>query len=146
MNTKFLTIIFSAIALNGCTEAYLYPEGNPNEELRTAAINVARVYAYETGYYYEKNGADKTIAAAQQVVRGALKDPESATFRNLRLVYFGEGNVVCGEVNGKNSYGGYVGYKSFVAGISGVTIEATTGKFQEINDSANAGILEACRN
>jgi len=40
-------------------------------------------------------------------VEGALKDPESAQFRNQ----YG----LCGEVNAKNAYGGYVGYRRFIA-------------------------------
>ena len=42
-------------------------------------------------------------------VRNKMKDPESARFKNLRL----NSNNVCGEVNGKNSSGGYVGYRRF---------------------------------
>lgn len=50
---------------------------------------------------------DKTsIAAAQAAVLGALKDPASARFEG-DVVY--PGGVVCGLVNGKNAYGGYVG-------------------------------------
>lgn len=45
-------------------------------------------------------------------------DPESATFRNLRAVsvVLEDGTSerrVCGEVNGKNRYGAYVGYSAF---------------------------------
>jgi hypothetical protein len=53
--------------------------------------------------------------AAEKAVRGMLKDPDSAEFRNLRVVdkpSVQEG-VVCGEVNAKNSYGGYNGFKEF---------------------------------
>lgn len=37
-----------------------------------------------------------------------LKDPESAQFRNQK--------GLCGEVNAKNSFGGYAGFKRFIAG------------------------------
>ena len=43
----------------------------------------------------------------------ALKDPDSAKFRNERV----GGHlitVVCGEVNSKNSLGGYVGYERYI--------------------------------
>lgn len=42
----------------------------------------------------------------QQVIRESLKDPDSAKFRNIY--------EVCGEVNAKNSYGAYTGFKKFV--------------------------------
>ena len=39
------------------------------------------------------------------MVKNTLKDPDSAQFQNI------EG--YCGEVNAKNSYGGYIGFKKF---------------------------------
>lgn len=50
-------------------------------------------------------------AAADQ-----LKDPDSATFRNIKIVGGlddGTGWKLTGEVNGKNSYGAYSGYTPF---------------------------------
>jgi len=44
---------------------------------------------------------------AEKFVRGVLKDPDSATFRNW--------NGPCGEVNSKNSFGGFTGYQRFIA-------------------------------
>lgn len=44
---------------------------------------------------------------AREFVSGVLKDPESAEFRNQK--------GLCGEVNSKNSFGGYVGFKRFIA-------------------------------
>lgn len=51
----------------------------------------------------------------EQDVRAQLKDPESATFRNVEQYPTG----VCGEVNARNSMGGYVGYRGFVVGLGG---------------------------
>lgn len=56
------------------------------------------------------------IEKGKDAVRAALKDPDSAQFRN---VYFKRGKdgipVACGEVNSKNSLGGYGGYQKFVS-------------------------------
>ncbi|MEB0092879.1 hypothetical protein QN391_07325 [Pseudomonas sp. CCI1.2] len=59
---------------------------------------------------------------AKNAVKATLKDPESAQFRNLYTKSF-TGNPprpnlaalvsVCGEVNAKNSYGGYTGFTRF---------------------------------
>lgn len=57
-------------------------------------------------------------AELKAIVLGTLKDPDSAQFRNLRVV--SGGAALCGEVNAKNSYGGYNGFKSFVADSEGV--------------------------
>jgi len=59
---------------------------------------------------------------AKTEVSTALKDPDSAKFRNLKFVDsmgLGEegvdiGVAICGEINGKNSYGGYSGFVPFL--------------------------------
>ncbi|ATC26499.1 hypothetical protein [Caulobacter vibrioides] len=50
-------------------------------------------------------GAGKDLAAA------GLRDPSSAQFRDVRA----RGDVVCGEVNGKNGFGAYVGFRRFIS-------------------------------
>ncbi len=56
------------------------------------------------------------IKKAKETVANELRDPESAQFRNISKTKKNEFGVVtvCGEVNGKNAYGGYVGYQRFV--------------------------------
>ena len=54
----------------------------------------------------------------RSIVTSALKDPDSARFKDLRHV--GEGRALCGTVNSKNSYGGYTGFRAFVADAEGV--------------------------
>lgn len=51
----------------------------------------------------------KRIAKAKDAVAYQLFDPDSATFRNVHA----RSTDVCGEVNAKNRYGGYVGYRTF---------------------------------
>ncbi|MEA3233921.1 hypothetical protein OP492_04555 [Pseudomonas mosselii] len=56
---------------------------------------------------------DSDIDRARKAAAYHLKDPESAQFRNDRVV--GKDGTVCGEVNGKNSLGVYVGFSRYVA-------------------------------
>ncbi len=143
MTLKFFVPISIAIALAGCAS----PGGayqNPIQNLRTTSMNEARGYATEMRLFFEKNGQEKAIAAAQDAAKKGLKDPDSAKFQNLRVADFDGGKVVCGEINAKNSYGGYVGYKRFVAGTSAATIYDTSSKYPDINDASNAGIVAAC--
>jgi len=63
---------------------------------------------------------EKLIAEVEAAVREELLDPESARFRNL---YFapnpvGPDSRVCGEVNAKNRFGGYVGFNDFGVDVS----------------------------
>lgn len=62
-----------------------------------------------------KNGSKYVLDAARNNVADLLKDPDSAKFRNVRFVMHEGGALICGEVNGKNAYGGYVGYKQFLS-------------------------------
>lgn len=61
-------------------------------------------------------------AAARQTVARAvantMKDPNSAEFRDWHAFQSQKGLLVCGEVNAKNGYGGYVGFTHFVAHAS----------------------------
>ncbi|TGV09707.1 hypothetical protein E4695_04150 [Alcaligenaceae bacterium 429] len=54
------------------------------------------------------------ISDLRKPILSEMTDPDSALFRNESFVgnWFGEG-VYCGEVNGKNAMGGYVGYSEF---------------------------------
>lgn len=61
--------------------------------------------------------------AGKLAVREQLKDPDSARFRNTTV----SGVAYCGEVNAKNSYGGYVGFKRFIAIGSAVLMEPADG-------------------
>jgi hypothetical protein len=65
---------------------------------------------------------------AQDYVGGMLKDPQSAQYRFDFMTTDGNSNAVCGAVNGKNAYGGYVGYKRFYVEI--VNDRAVTGGLQ----------------
>lgn len=81
---------------------------------------------------------DKKVAEAKSAIEVILKDPSSAQYRNLRV--YSEG-VVCGEVNAKNSMGGYAGFTPFIYNgeeLSGVKMGARDFDFDDwCNDSLN---------
>lgn len=54
------------------------------------------------------------IETARSAVKQQLNDPSSAEFRNEKVYHDVRGLVVCGEVNAKNRFGGYTGYKPYV--------------------------------
>lgn len=74
----------------------------------------------------------KLVAHAKAAVSKKLKDPDSALFRGLFLTQEPsevEGKTylvdyVCGEVNAKNSYGGFVGYRRFVVVSEGAFLDS----------------------
>lgn len=114
-------------------------------ELRLGSISLVEAYAAQVAKFLKSNKEAAAIENAKKAIADSLKDPSSAQFRNVRIVKYGDGSVVCGEVNGKNSYGGYVGFKTFVAGTSsGEIANIRSGKYAEIDQAASAGIYAAC--
>lgn len=72
----------------------------------------------------EKWFGAETIVAAERAVRGELKDPDAAQFRDVRANYTEEfGVVACGRVNAKNEFDGYTGFRRFVSGGRSVILE-----------------------
>lgn len=59
------------------------------------------------------------IKKAQALAAAQLKDPNSAQFRNVRT----KNIFVCGEINGKNSFGAYNGFARFYATDSSASID-----------------------
>lgn len=53
-------------------------------------------------------------ADAIEIIKQNLFDADSAQFRNVRQVKIGSLPVVCGYVNAKNRFGGFVGMRPFV--------------------------------
>lgn len=49
------------------------------------------------------------VADRREAMKASLKDPDSAIFRNDRI----NGQSYCGEINAKNSLGGYTGFTRF---------------------------------
>ena len=80
--------------------------------------------AAETKAQQEKWFGAETVVAAERAVRGELKDPDAAQFRDVRANYTEEfGVVACGRVNAKNDFGGYTGFRRFVSGGKSVILE-----------------------
>ena len=65
--------------------------------------------------YVELTQAQKSIV--ESGVRQSLKDPQSAQFGQMYASEDGETITVCGLVNSKNSFGGYVGMKPFMGAL-----------------------------
>jgi hypothetical protein len=61
-----------------------------------------------------ESASENPEIALKRVVAQNLKDPDSAQFRSLYLHKTKKRHILCGEVNGKNAFGGYGGFKPFV--------------------------------
>lgn len=70
----------------------------------------------------------------KDTVLATLKDPSSAQFRNIHKSLSGS---TCGEVNTKNGFGGYIGYRLFQIVNGEVIMER-----DELEDQANADMIK----
>lgn len=71
------------------------------------AASVVTAANYNDWFVTPKLTEEKRSHAVQQ-----MRDPAAVQFRNERLT---EGGWLCGELNGRNAYGAYVGFKRFMA-------------------------------
>lgn len=84
--------------------------------LFTLAIVAGSAYAAPKESAKEKKARDQReaqmIAAAKKGIAYTLVDPDSANFRE---VFVAPNEVaVCGQINAKNSLGGYAGFRRFI--------------------------------
>ncbi|TMV02576.1 hypothetical protein FGK63_20325 [Ruegeria sediminis] len=68
--------------------------------------------------------SSRNLATAKAHMAAALKDPESMKIRNVSHYKTAEGDwIVCGEMDAKNSFGGYNGYSPFYFRLQGNTVK-----------------------
>lgn len=89
------------------------------------------------------NEIEASIEASKEAVRSVMKDPYSVRFEDVEYNEApgaaGYDNFVCGQVNAKNSYGAYTGFRRFYvnAGTAGAfvgqpVIEVEDSNFDEL--------------
>ena len=86
-----------------------------------ASLMIGGCYSAKPDDFMPVQLPSRVVETAKNQVRYAMKDPGSAQFREIRGYSFsgpGNGYVVCGMVNGKNSYGGYSGFKPFRTSVN----------------------------
>lgn len=116
---------------------------NPYETLRLASVNLVDTYTQEIRIFLKDGNEQQALIKAKTVIENQLKDPLSAQFRNVMFKPYGSGTVVCGEVNGKNSYGAYNGFQRFVAGVYSASLYQSSQN-SELDRYVNAGLQAAC--
>jgi len=81
---------------------------------------ISLTVALISGCDSEPTAIDKAISAVQKHVVRDFKDPSSVEFRNVKAKEFGNDGdiIVCGELNAKNSYGGYIGFAEFYGHVN----------------------------
>jgi len=68
--------------------------------------------------------AEQVQATALASLKRSLRDADSARFDGVRYVSTPAGEAVCGVVNARNGFGGFVGWRPFVVSGEGVEINS----------------------
>lgn len=137
-----ISVTIAAVMLSACAGGNNLNSAINN--VRTNSMDTVASHARLMRLFLANGTEEQAITRAQAVVAATLKDPGSAQFRNMRLVDYLDGRVVCGEVNGKNSYGGYVGFTPFVASTYAADLYDKDGRYPAIQAASNAGLTAAC--
>lgn len=115
-----------------------------NIRISIAAVTTAFLLITNMVSAEPNNDSIKILDVAHKMVKEGLKDPASAQFRGEYIVMFNPGKAlgdpaskpstvtVCGQVNAKNSYGGYTGYTKYM--VSHTTIVNVTTLSLEAED------------
>lgn len=104
-------------------------KAHAEEQRKSTAEREATKAAEKERRDQEREARDRAIAMqvdAEIALKNFLKDPDSAQIRNQ--------HGFCGEVNSKNSFGGYTGFKRFIASSAIVAVEGEnmdSGEFQK---------------
>lgn len=84
--------------------------------------------------------SQKLEAKAKAAITLQMRDPASAEFRSV--LTFPDKNLVCGQINGKNSFGGYTGFLEFYYDRGVVAVSDQSVGFQEHFDKLCIGALK----
>ena len=126
-----ISVLTAVVAFGGTAAAQTdpcstnggYPPGSPNAVMARMRNIASGAYAAcveaQRARTPPVNWTPTRIrTAARQAVTNKLRDPSSAQFRNVRRIEHSNGTTMfCGEVNGRNAYGGMSGFQRFEAGV-----------------------------
>lgn len=88
---------------------------------------------------------DEALEEVRNGVGELLKDPSSAQVRKVRIVEGHSGPFLCGEVNGKNSYGAYAGFTQFRSlGVTNVLFKTYADLLYYIEQPDSSFIFWTC--
>lgn len=138
---KIIVALIIALVLAMGGKSYYKTKQANEAAAKVAQLEVEKKAVEDAKKREQQAEKDSAIAAAKQEIEKNLKDPASAQYRNLRVA-----SGVCGEVNAKNSLGGYVGFRRFTYHKSdGVQFEpGQSENFPEAHDFFEYFVLMNC--
>ncbi len=133
----YLALLIASPFLFMCTaESTAVKEPSIQNEVSSSPLPT-QLMSKGSEFLYNETDAKRVawIMNGKSSIKQRLKDPDSAKFRGM---FFANNvaPVACGEVNSKNSLGGYTGYKRFVTGnqldLTFVETDMGAGEFDKV--------------
>lgn len=101
-------MIKDKVTRNSCIKDRVVKEQESNEVAAKKAAAIAEIDKAAV----EQKRVEGFVKRAQELLTQDFKDPASAQFTEMKIIE-APFPALCGMVNGKNSYGGYVGSRPF---------------------------------
>lgn len=140
--TKSVCVMLFSAALLGCGGV---PYQDPGQRLAMLSLEEVATLVRQTRAYLASGKTEaEAVEEAKRAAASKLKDPEAARFRNVVIKSYIDGKIICGELNGKNSYGAYVGYRPFAASPMDAVLQSTGSRYASTDELANTGLRNAC--
>lgn len=144
-----LAVTLAALTIATAAQAQPNTPYKPNagvtaymDKVHEISMKHLREYSEDVAAALKGSSKAKVLEQVKRNVADSMFDPEAARIKNLKLKPFAEGYIVCGQVNAKNRYGAYTGYKSFVASTSAFQSRDGTGEIED--DLARDMVLFGC--
>lgn len=115
----------------------------PPADLSTLEIKSLAIYDGQRKATQEQ---EQLLGATKKAMASSLFDPFSAHYQKVRA---GRNGAICGEVNGKNRMGAYIGFKDFVIPRDRSTVyinEAAGGFTSELYSAFTTAYVASCAN
>jgi len=135
MHRNVITLFVCLIAVSGCNSG----SQKNTKTVEPAKTTSARTKAINSSLVKYENDTNLTgkelswIIRQKENIKSSLIDPKSAMFRNVLISRAKGAPAVLGEVNSKNRFGGYTGYKRFFAAEHIQAIEGDNISSYEFN-------------
>jgi len=144
------TLLLLLLAAAACTRTDQEANGAAPQRPVTPPADLSALeiksFAIYDGQRKATQEQEQLLGATKKAMASILFDPFSAHYQKLRA---GRNGAICGEVNGKNRMGAYIGFKDFVIPRDRSTAhisEAAGGFTGELYSAFTSAYIASCAN
>jgi len=122
----------AALLLSACAKSDAEKASDAAEAASQAASAASVAAVSAAGGGASPSDISGYAVLAKQKMADGLMDPEAAKYKDVHAYAVNGAYVFCGQINGKNGYGGYTGYERFIASSVIVGTEGNVTGFNKV--------------